>query len=585
MTSPTSPQIERVDAIPILITWLQHMAVAEHIDSHWTPHREWEGLRYGQLAVLFLTFILHERDHRLSALAEWVAAHQATLMALTGWTITPADVTDDRLGHLLEILGQDASQITAVQQALGRHIVRVYALPTQVARVDTTSFNVTHAQADGGQSDRALLQFGHSKDQRPDLLQFKQTLATLDPGGVPLLSATVAGNRADDPLYVPTWQDLVVLLGHANFLLVADCKAAALTTRATIAAGDGRYLIPMPLTGEVPELLRAWVLHPPVVPQPLVLPPTRDDPATLRDVGKGFEVTRVIDGQTTTDVSFQWSERWLVLQSTAWAKRQQHAILARLTRAEADLAHLRVKKGERADAVRERIDSLRKRYDVAAWLEVAVTETATVQRRSGRKGRPSATTPVEEVTTYQVQWTVQRNEAALADALTLAGWRIYVTNSTPDDVSLVQATALYREEWTVEHGFHRWKGGHLPALPLFLHIEWRIRGLMLLLLIALQVLALLEWQARRTLAAEQATVAGLVPGNPKMATAHPTAERLLAMFTRLHLLLHYVGDQRVGQVLESLTPLQQRILHLLQLPVTLYHFQARLSIPDVAAEG
>ena len=106
------------------------------------------------------------------------------------------------------------------------------------------------------------------------------------------------------------------------------------------------------------------------------------------------------------------------------------------------------------------------------------------------------------------------------DAPTLAGWRIYVTNSTPEDVSLVQATALYREEWTVEHGFHRWKGGQLPTLPLFLHIEWRIRGLMRLLLIALHLLGLLEWRARRTFAAEQATVAGLVPGNPKMATAH-----------------------------------------------------------------
>ena len=125
----------------------------------------------------------------------------------------------------------------------------------------------------------------------------------------------------------------------------------------------------------------------------------------------------------------------------------------------------------------------------------------------------------------------------------------------------------------------------MPALPLFLHIAWRIRGLMLRLLIALQVLTLLEWQARRTLAAEQATVAGLVPGNPKMATAHPTAERLLAMFTSLHLLLQQVGDQRVGQVLESLTPLQQRILHLLQLPVTLYHFQARLSVPSIAVGG
>ena len=438
----TNPQIERVDAIPILVTWLQHMAVAEHIDSHWTPHREWEGLRYGQLAVLFLTFVLHERDHRLSALAEWVAAHQATLTALTGWTITPADVTDDRLGHMLEVPGQDASQITAVQQAIGLHIVRVSALPPHVARVDTPSCNVTHAQADGGQTDRALLQFGHSNDQRQDLLQCKQTLATLDPGGVPLLSATVAGNRADAPLSVPTWRDLVALLGHANFLLVADGKAAALTTRATIAAGDGCYLIPLPLTGEVPDLLRAWVLHPPVEAEPIILPPTRDAPATLRDVGTGFAVARVIDGRTTADAPFQWSERWLVLQRTAWAKRQQHAIMARLTRAETDLAHLRVKKGERAAAVRERTDTLLKRHDVAAWLEVAVTETATVQRRSGRKGRPSATTPVEEVTTYQVQWTVQRNEPALADALALAGWRIYVTNSTPEDVSLVQATAL-----------------------------------------------------------------------------------------------------------------------------------------------
>jgi hypothetical protein len=79
-------------------------------------------------------------------LADWVAAHHATLTAVTGWTITPADVTDDRLGRLLEVFGEDTSQITVVQQALGRHIVRVYALPTTVARMDTTSLNVTHGR-------------------------------------------------------------------------------------------------------------------------------------------------------------------------------------------------------------------------------------------------------------------------------------------------------------------------------------------------------------------------------------------------------------------------------------------------------
>lgn len=418
-----SPQIERVDAIPILVTWLTHMAVAEHIDSHWTPHREWEGLSYGQLAVLFLTFVLHERDHRLSVLADWVAAHHATLSALTGWTITSADVTDDRLGRLLEVLGQDASQITAVQQALGRHLIRVYALPTKVARIDTTAFNVTHASSEGGQPERAVLQFGYSKDQRPDLLQFKQTLATLDPGGMPLLSATVAGNAADDPLYVPTWQDLVALLGHADFLLVADSKAAALRTRATIAGGGGHYLIPMPLTGEVPALLREWVLTPPVTPLPVVLPPTQDAPTKPREVGLGFEVVRRIDGPMTTGQATQWDERWLVVQSTAYAKRQQQALTARVQRAEAELARFRLKKGERADAVQERVAALLKRHDAAAWLTVTVRETAIVTRRQGRRGRPSATTPVAEVTTYQVQLSVQRNEEALAEAQRLAHLR------------------------------------------------------------------------------------------------------------------------------------------------------------------
>ncbi len=54
-----------------------------------------------------------------------------------------------------------SAQITVMQQALGRRLGRAYALPTTVARVDTTSFNVTHAPAPDGQPDRALLPFGY----------------------------------------------------------------------------------------------------------------------------------------------------------------------------------------------------------------------------------------------------------------------------------------------------------------------------------------------------------------------------------------------------------------------------------------
>ena len=83
------------------------------------------------------------------------------------------------------------------------------------------------------------LAFGPSKDKRPDLLQFKQRLGTLDPAGVPIFTETVNGNKADDPLYLEAWRSLGQTLGRKDFLLVADGKAAAIETRATLAQEGG----------------------------------------------------------------------------------------------------------------------------------------------------------------------------------------------------------------------------------------------------------------------------------------------------------------------------------------------------------
>ena len=48
-----------------------------------------------------------------------------------------------------------------------------------------------------------MFQFGHSKHHRPDLPQVKVMLATLDPLGMPVATQVVAGQKADDPLYIP----------------------------------------------------------------------------------------------------------------------------------------------------------------------------------------------------------------------------------------------------------------------------------------------------------------------------------------------------------------------------------------------
>lgn len=568
--------IERIDEIPLVVYWLLKMHVAEIIDRVLPyPHLNREGLSCGQLAVLFVAYVLSMRNHRLCAVEEWVTNHRHVLEQATGWTIGQKEATDDRLGDLLTALGEDEERGYAVQRELGQHLVQAYALPTEVGRYDTTTFSVHHVPDNEGTAAQGLLAQGHSKDYRPDLLQFKQGLATLDPAGVPLLTETLAGQMADDPLYLPAWRRMVETLGHTHFLFVADCKAAALETRAQISHAEGWYLFPLPMTGQVPETLRDLVLNPPTTPEPIALADLSACEGEPKVVGRGFEVSKEMTATLADGTQHPWTERWLVTCSDAHAKRQQHTWQKRLQRAETELSSLKVKKEESAAALLARAEALVKRHQMTGLLTVQVHETISQEKHYLGPGRPSPNRPFELREVRLLHVTFERDEAALAELLALLGWRIYVTNVSAEIMSLEQAMAYYRDEWLVERGFHRFKRGSLPALPLWVRLPERIRGLMLLLLIALQALALLEFVAQRELARRGESLAGLVPGNPKMKTNKPSAERLLARFQPLHMTIRHTGTHVEGQGVEMLNPLQRRILDLLSVPETIYELAFR----------
>ena len=78
-------RIERIDSIPLIIHWLLKMQVAAIIDRVLPPpHNNRRGLSYGKLAVLFVTYVLYLRDHRLCAMEEWLADHRWVLAEATG---------------------------------------------------------------------------------------------------------------------------------------------------------------------------------------------------------------------------------------------------------------------------------------------------------------------------------------------------------------------------------------------------------------------------------------------------------------------------------------------------------------------
>lgn len=561
-------QIERVDNLPLIITWLMKMHIHTIIDALWRPHGRWQGLSYGELALLFVAYVLHRRTHRLMSMEKWLNDHRVVIGQITGWRLGEKEATDDRLGILLSALGEAEEAGVELQQQLGRHLIRAYELPTEVGRYDTSSFNVYHAPAVAGEPERELLRWGHSKDKQAGLLQFKQGLGTLDPAGVPLLTHTLSGEVADDGLYLPAWWQMKQIVGHCHFLFIADCKAAAMETRAGIASQGGTYLFPLPMTGETPTWLAQQVTQQPT--QEISLPEVQDKSGRPKVMGEGFVLTREQSYPLAHGLTYTWSEQWFVTRSHSLRKRQQATLTRRLERTETELRRLRPKEGETAAAFSQRVDKVLGKRGVADYFLVKVQESILIRKHYLKPGRPGVNTPYELESSSRLSLSLQRQEARIAQAMQLAGWRIHVSNAAPQHLSLTDSVRYYRDEWLVERGFHRFKKGSLPALPLYLHLPERIRGLMLLLLIALQALTLLEFVASRSLTGSGQSIAGLVPGNPKMKTERPSAERLLAAFDKLHLLITQSDRAVAATLVESLTPLQLFILELLHLSPSIF---------------
>jgi len=165
MNETLSSVTERVDDIPLLVAQMRRLELPALIDSYFVAHGNRAGLSLGWTATVWLAHILSQGDHRLNQVQPWAERRLETLRGSTGQPIVVLDLTDDRLADLLRTLADDTVW-RGCERALGRTVLRVYDLQRARVRVDTTT-----ASGYGQVTEDGLFQFGHSKDQRPDLPQ------------------------------------------------------------------------------------------------------------------------------------------------------------------------------------------------------------------------------------------------------------------------------------------------------------------------------------------------------------------------------------------------------------------------------
>ncbi|NJN82054.1 MAG: transposase [Caldilineaceae bacterium] len=561
--------IERVDDIPLIYGLLNRVGIQAIVDQAIPRHGNWQGLSPGWVITIWLLYILNEKNHLMEPVQSWTRTHMMLLRRLTGQAVEELDMTDDRLALCLHYLHQQATWV-AIEKELGIKTIRIYGLSAERIRLDATVGTVSHDPFK-----HTLFKVGKAKNGLYET-QFKLMLASLDPLGLPLVSDVEPGHRADDPLYVPSYQRAKEILDQEGVLVVGDSKMSALKTLATMVAGKDHYLTPLTEQQEekaqLDQLLADWQEREEeatrvFLPQEMPIEGEMPDPDLA--IAYGFESERERSvwhgGKQVT-----WTERLLVVRSDSYVQTMQDGLHRRLDKAEEALRNLTPPRQPGRRQIEEEatllaaIERIEKKYRVRSLFDLDYQREVEERHVRAYRGKPAR---VERKVRYQLS--VARNAEAIAAAEFRAGWRLYVTNAPKEKLSFSNAVLAYRDQIVAENIFRRLHGKFLGLTPLYVQRDDHAKGLVHLLTIGARILALGDYLAKEALAQEESELSGIYLGNAKRATATPTMERMLNAFENINLLIFPVQPEPLSYLTE-LSPVQKRILTLLGLTESLY---------------
>jgi len=577
MTTESIITSERVDDFPLLLAVMLQLGLPNIFDHHIKRHGLHQGLSWGWIASIWLAHLLTRSNHRKQPVQAWVKQAHATIEKITGQEVRELDFTDDRLTLLLRRLSQpDIWQ--AIEKELSQNIIRVYDLKAKQVRLDATTVSGYH---EGGEE--SLFQYGYSKDD-PTLRQVKVMVAALDPFGLPLVSQVVAGNVADDALYRPAVDRVLQIIDGTGLLFVGDSKMSALATRAHIHNLRQHYLCPLAQTGDTAKEMEAWVEAANNGNRQLQPIHIKNEQGKRVLLAEGYVFERFVQAKivpreasvSESEQTIEWTEQVFIARSESYRKSQINGLEGRLQRAITKLLALTPSPARGKHQIQEEAElvnaatAILKAHNVEAFLTYTFERQEKRETKYIGRGRGNPNRPTREIVSVRYQLlAVIRQDVAIAVHQKTLGWRAYVSDAPAGQLNLKQALLTYRDEWIIEHGFHRLKGAPLSLDPLFVKNDDQVMGLTNLLSLAVRMLTLIEFIVRRNLKQNKEKLTGLIANNPKKGIDNPTTERLLKAFHEITLTTVRMPDH-VIQHITPLTTLQTRILELLGLSVAIY---------------
>jgi transposase len=553
---------QRLGPLPVINHFLDRIGLDAAL-GRWLPEPDRRFKLAPAAAIRLLVVNLLVGRAPLYGLGEWAAPYAPGLLGLPGGDI--AWLNDDRVGRALVTLFDADRASLLTDLVVG--VIREFNVDTAEMHNDSTSVSVQgqYETVDGTPrrgKPTAEITFGHSKDHRPDLKQLVWILTVSADGSVPMAYRLADGNTSDDPTHIPTWDALVKMLGRRDFLYVADSKLCSGDAMRHIDGEGGRFVTVLPRTRGEDKWFREWIqTNQPQWAEAIRLPGER-----IGDLDRVWS-TFPSPLPSTEGYRIVW------VHSTSKSARDEHARRCRVEAGAAAIDALGVKLAgpktrlKTRAAVEAAAEKALADTGSARWVEVTLAETIEESFRQENRGRPGADTRYRRTTRtrYSLTWSTRDDQIAYDAASD--GCFPLITNDPLQRLPDTQVLIAYRYQPNLERRHHLLKSVQ-DADPIWLREPARIEAIFCCQFLALLVGALIERQIRTAMhEANQKNI----PLYPELrACQAPSAERIFAVFADLtRHELHRDGE--LVQTFEvQLTPLQQQILDLLDIPDSAY---------------
>jgi hypothetical protein len=233
------------------------------------------------------------------------------------------------------------------------------------------------------------------------------------------------------------------------------------------------------------------------------------------------------------------------------------------------------------DRLADTLDALKKNQ-TADFFTYRIKNQPVVTYKNKRRGRQPKNGQGQKVAVTTDHFSVDLvfNPGAFEKALDRCGYYPLVTNKSCQELPVEAAMKAHKDQYKVEHTNRRAKGSYRLE-PIYIHTPQRIEAYLFLFKIALQVVGLIERNARASITSRDRGLDDFMPNKKDYRT--PKTEYLLQKFEHVVSGEMQLPDNKTYGFVSELTELQQDILQILDVPAECYTYEYLCSTPPKLA--